>query len=94
MWNELLEKIREEILYLQLVDKTIVDSYNQFTFTIKVSTEVDPLTAIPQEVKLILSYEESASIGLSELVYRHTYLRTEVSCTCFIHVPVYQCDIV
>ena len=54
MWNELLEEIREEILDLQLVD-----SYNQFTFTLEVTTEVDPLTfsedtATPQKVSLIL----------------------------------------
>ena len=57
LWDELLE----EILDLQLVDKAILDSYNQFAFTVNVTTEVDPLiftedAATPQEVSLILSY--------------------------------------
>ena len=75
MWDELLKKIREEILFLQLVDKAILDSYNQFAFTLEVSAEIDSGltfsedTAILQEVSLILSYKQSASIGLSEPVY-------------------------
>ena len=81
IWNELLEEM------LDFIEEIIEYNY-QFAFTLEVTTEVDPLTfskdtAIPQEVRLILSYEESASIGLSESVYRHTYLRTNISCTSF-----------
>ena len=59
MWNELLEKIREEIFFLQLVDKSVLDSYDQLAFTENITTEVDPSTtfsediAIPQEVSLV-----------------------------------------
>ena len=61
IWNVLLKKLQEEILDLQLVDKVISDSYNQFAFTVNDTAEFDPLTftediAIPQEVSLILSY--------------------------------------
>ena len=57
MWNELLNELLKEILFLQLVGI----NYDRFPFTLKVTAEVDPLTcsedtAIPQEVSVFKSY--------------------------------------
>ena len=54
MWNELLEKLLNIMLDLQLVGI----NYDQFAFTLEVTAEVDPLTcsadrAIPQEVSVL-----------------------------------------
>ena len=54
MWNELLNELLKEMSVFQLVDI----NYDQFSFTLEVTAEVDPLTcsedtAIPQEVSVL-----------------------------------------
>ena len=94
MWSELLEKIREEIVDLQLVDKAILDSYNQFAFKLEVTadSEVDPGltfskdTAIPQEVSLILCLCIDVTTSIC--------LKTDVFVQGFINIPIWRCILI